>query len=136
MAFLQFYEHLEPFYKLLIRDSSRGTQQFEPHTINMETIWIYVYIFVGATCFNCLVFLCENLFFRRKKVLNAVEYAIKVVSSGCRKAIAFGWMYDARMLILQLRFPIQYIVLNQFALRTLLIMKVCWCVQHFETPHL
>lgn len=36
----------------------------------------------------------------------------------------------------QLRFPIQYIVLNQYALSTLLIMKVCWCVQHFETPHL
>lgn len=90
-GFVQFYERLETFYKQL---KSETDEQFVSQAITMDNIWIYVYIFVGANGFSCVVFLCENLYFHRKKLLNAINVmlsGIGVVFLECRKPIGSGW---------------------------------------------
>lgn len=87
---------------------SSDDQQFQSQTITMDNIWIYVYIFAAAHCFNFVV-KCKILVFHRKRILAAINIVliacgeaivfywtkilgcIAVVVSGCRKAFAFCW---------------------------------------------
>lgn len=86
-GFLQFYDRLELFFKRISDKSSHEDQTFSSQMITLENIWIYVYFFLLANCFNSGVFLCEILIFHRKKILRTLTETFQ----RCRIAIAACW---------------------------------------------
>lgn len=87
-GFLQFFDRLETSFNRMTNYSMQEDQNLQSQMISMENIWIYVYFFLLANCFNFVVFLCEHLVFHRKKIYRTLSAAFRIF----RNAIAFCWM--------------------------------------------
>lgn len=91
---LQIYDRLESFFNRLSDKSSYEDQTFQSQMITLENIWIYVYFFLLANCFNSGVFLCEILIFHRKELLRTLTVAFqrcRIANAACWRAV-FGNM--------------------------------------------
>lgn len=94
-GFLQFYDRLETFFRRLTDKTQDVEKRFESMPITMDNIRIFVFVFLGAHCFNCVVFLCEHLIFHRKKIVRAFIAA----SHQCEKGTLSCW----RKILMKLR---------------------------------
>lgn len=88
-GFIRFYDRMESFFRELNHKPSMENQQLQSEAIVMNNIWIYVEIFLAASCFNIAVFACEILIFNRKKILSPLIQAM----GACQKVIKSFWSH-------------------------------------------
>lgn len=95
-GFLRFYNSLELFYKQLTRKVADRDLQYQSTAITMDNIWIYVYIFTAANCFNFFVFLCDILVFHRKKIFRVIDKLL-IANGKSFILMAVSGLYSAGM---------------------------------------